>query len=271
MSTLEPRSAGLLELTREIYTRLNTRDFDAVVSMFGPTSVYDVSRWGLGTHAGRKAIRQFLEDWFGRLDAYEVHVDRAEDLGNGVVFVVVTQVAQQARARGVLRVHSAPVFVWSDGEIALLTLYPDIAEGHLAAVRAAGPSSQRNLALHAQIVEAIREGTVPDELLAPGFYIESRMTPATDYKYHGGDGLREWASDLFDAFADGPQYGVDEVIAASDTYVVAKFSAAGNSASSGEPVEVRWVGVTWFSDGRATRAEGYPNREQALRAVGLAE
>jgi len=260
-----------LELTRRVYAALNRRDFDAVVDMFGPTSVWDVSRWGLGAHAGLAAIRKFLEDWFGGLVAYEVQVEEMHDLGNGVVLAVVLQVAQSRGGRGVLRVRSAPVFVWAESRIALVTLYPDVATGRAAAVRAAAPSSQRNIDLHRHIVEAIGAQAVPDDLLAPGFSMESRVSSATGYTYHGAAGLREWASDLFEDFAEGARYGMEELIAAGDDFVVATFSVVGHGIRSREPLELRWAGVAWFRDGRATRAVGYSSRLEALDAVGLSE
>jgi ketosteroid isomerase-like protein len=261
----------LAERTRRLYSALNLRDFDAVTAMFAPTAVWDVSRWGLGTHTGLRAIRQFLDDWFGKLEHYEVHVEELEDLGNGVVFAIVTQFAQQTRRRAALRVRSAPVYMWVDERIALVTLYPNIDEGRTAAARAASPSSQRNIDLHRDLLEAVAARRAPDALLAPGFFIESRMTPATDYKYHGASGLREWASDLLDAFVHGAKLAIDEVIVASDDFVVATLSVSGRGAHAREPLELKWVGVTWFADGKAMRAHGYPDRPQALRAVGLAE
>jgi ketosteroid isomerase-like protein len=261
----------LVERTRRLYTALNLRDFDGVMAMFAPTAVWDVSRWGLGTHTGLRAIRQFLEDWFGKLEHYEVHIEELEDLGNGVVFAIVTQFAQQTRRRAALRVRSAPVFMWVEDLVALITLYPSIEEGRMAAARAARPSSQRNIDLYRDLLEAVAARRAPEALLAPGFFIESRMTPATDYKYHGPSGLREWASDLLDAFVYGARLAIDEVIAASDDFVVASLSVAGRGAHAREPLELRWVGVTWFADGRATRTLGYASRPEALKAVGLAE
>jgi ketosteroid isomerase-like protein len=261
----------LVERTRRLYTALNLRDFDVVMAMFAPTAVWDVSRWGLGTHSGLKAIRQFLEDWFGKLEHYEVHVEELEDLGNGVVFAVVTQLAQQTRRRAALRVRSAPVYMWVDERIALITVYPGIEEGRAAAARAASPSSQRNLEVHRDLLEAVTARRATDTLLAPGFFIESRMTPATDYKYHGAAGLREWGSDLLDAFIHGARLAIEEVIAASDDFVVATLSVAGRGAHAREPLELRWVGVMWFANGKATRVLGYASRPEALKAVGLAE
>jgi ketosteroid isomerase-like protein len=267
----EPSNLDLLELTRRVYVSLNARDFDAVTAMFGPTSVWDVSRWGLGTHTGPKAIRQFLSDWFDSLQRYEVRVEEMHDLGRGVVLAVVDQRAQQAGSRGLLRVRSAPVFVWADRTIALITVYPNIAEGRAAAMRAGKPSSQRNIEVHEGIVEAVNARVVPEDLLAPGFRIESRLTPATDREYHGAVGLREWQSDLFEGFAGRAAFSAQSIIAASDGFVVARFSVVGRALRSTEPVDLDWVGVTWFSDGRAMRAVGYRSEEDALKAVGLAD
>jgi hypothetical protein len=48
---------------------------------------------------------------------------------------------------------------------------------------------------------------------------------------------------------------------------VATYSLIGRGALSGTELELHWAGVTWFRDGKATRAVGYTTREEALRAV----
>ena len=123
-------------LTHRVYASLNRRDLDAVMGLLGPASVWDASRWELGTHTGPEAIRRFAEDWFGSLDEYGVQVEKIQDLGNGVVHVV--QVAHRAATRrGYFELRSAPVFVWVDGMLARVTLYTDIDEGRAAAERLA--------------------------------------------------------------------------------------------------------------------------------------
>jgi hypothetical protein len=133
----------LAELTERVYGFLNARDFDSVVANFGPTSAWDVSRWGLGTHTGLDAIRLFLHDWFGSMDEYEVQIEELHDLGNGVVSGVVLQTGHSPGSHGLLRVRSAPVFLWVDGRIAQVTLYPDIEQGHAAAEQLAGARDGR--------------------------------------------------------------------------------------------------------------------------------
>jgi hypothetical protein len=51
--------------------------------------------------------------------------------------------------------------------------------------------------------------------------------------------------------------------------VVARVRLVGHGARSGAPVELRWVTVTWYEDGKATRSVGYLRRREALKAAGL--
>ncbi len=129
--------------------------------------------------------------------------------------------------------------------------------------------SQRNIDLHRWGAEAANGREVPADLLAPGFYMENRVTAVTDNTYRGADGWREWMSDLFDVFADGARYEIEEIIAAGDDFVAAMLCVAGRGARSGLPITFRWAGVTWFRGDKAVRAVGYPTREEALEAVGL--
>ncbi|TMK99772.1 MAG: nuclear transport factor 2 family protein [Actinobacteria bacterium] len=140
--THEPTATGVLELTRHVYTALNRRDFDAVTAMFAQHAVWDISRWGLGVHVGTEAIRRFMGDWFESLEEYEVQVHELLDLGNGVVYAEVLQVARRAASRDHLRLRSAPVYEWAEGSIARLTLYPNLSEGRGAAERAAARATR---------------------------------------------------------------------------------------------------------------------------------
>jgi ketosteroid isomerase-like protein len=131
--------------------------------------------------------------------------------------------------------------------------------------------SQRNIELHSRGAAAANAREVPLDLLAPGFRMENRVTAVTDNSYHGADGWREWMSDLFDVFADGARYEVEEIIAAGEDFVAAMLCVTGRGARSGLAITFRWAGVTWFRDGMATRAVGYATRGEALEAVGLHE
>jgi ketosteroid isomerase-like protein len=112
---------------------------------------------------------------------------------------------------------------------------------------------------------------VPTEILAAGFSMDNHASAVTDQTYHGARGWGEWMSDVFEVFADGATYSLEEVVACGADFVVATFSVVGQGARSAEPLEFRWAGVTWFHDGKATRAVGYTSRREALEAVGLHE
>jgi hypothetical protein len=126
-----------------------------------------------------------------------------------------------------------------------------------------------NLAAHERAVAAVRAREVPEEILAPRFWMENRVSAVTDYVYHGAMGWRDWMNDVFEVFAEGALYEVEEVLAKGDDFVVAKYRISGEGARSRMPLELRWVGVTWFRNGKLTRAVGYRNRREALEAVGL--
>ncbi len=130
---------------------------------------------------------------------------------------------------------------------------------------------RRNVQLHERAVAAVVARRVPTEILAPGFRLENRVTAVTDYTYHGATGWGEWMSDLFEMFADRARYGVEELIAAGDDFVAAMFCVQGVGARSRTTITFRWAGVTWFRNGQATLAVGYPTRADALIAVGLSE
>ena len=131
--------------------------------------------------------------------------------------------------------------------------------------------SQRNIELHDLGVAAVNARRVPEDLLAPDFRLENRVTAVTDHTYCGATGWREWMSDLFDVFSDGARYEVEEIIADGEDFVAAMLCVPGRGARSGLPLVFRWAGVTWFEDGKATRAVGYATRREALQAVGLAD
>ena len=126
--------------TRHLHRLLNSRDLDAVTDLFAPGSVWDASRWGLGSHTAPDSLRQFLRDWIGSFDVYELSVQEVQDLGNGIVFAVFFHAGDLDGGGGSLRVRSAAVLDWSAGRLAGLTSYRDmdealVAGGRLAAKR----------------------------------------------------------------------------------------------------------------------------------------
>jgi ketosteroid isomerase-like protein len=121
-----------VELTRRLVTSASRADVDAVISLCGQDTVWDVHPWGLGTHHGPDLIRRFLEAWIGSFDDYRIEIEEVLDLGSGVVLAVVTQYAGSARSAQ-LQLQSATVLVWTDGVAQRVTHYRDVDEGRAAA------------------------------------------------------------------------------------------------------------------------------------------
>jgi hypothetical protein len=128
-------------------------------------------------------------------------------------------------------------------------------------------STQRNLELQGRAVAALNAREVPADLLAPGFAMRSCASAVADYTYRGASGWRDWMNDTLEEFSEGAQMRIEQIVAATDEFVVASFCIDGASARLRTPLSFRWTGVTWFHNGRATRAAGYSTRREALEAV----
>jgi ketosteroid isomerase-like protein len=130
----ESTTPDLVELTRGYFEAASRRDLDAVMSFFAPDAVWETV--SLGTNfEGVAAIRNFFEDWVGAYEEFEMEIDEALDLGNGVVFVVTRLTARPVGSAASALMRRRPlVFIWVEGLVARVTAYADsIDEGRAAA------------------------------------------------------------------------------------------------------------------------------------------
>jgi ketosteroid isomerase-like protein len=134
--------------------------------------------------------------------------------------------------------------------------------------------SRQNVTLYERFIAALDTREMSDEvageILAPDFRLDNLDTAITDKTYHGASGVREWITDTFDGLDPDARFQIDEILADGDDFVVGRVRVVGQGARSGIPMDVRWVAVLWFRDGKATRGQGYLRRREALKAVGLA-
>jgi len=126
-----------VEGTHQLHRFLNSRDLDAVTELFAPGSIWDASRWGLGSHEAPSSLRQFLRDWIGSFDVYELTLEEIQDVGNGIVFAVFFHAADLQGGGGSLRVRSSAVLDWEAGQLVGLTSYRDVDKARAAAERLA--------------------------------------------------------------------------------------------------------------------------------------
>jgi ketosteroid isomerase-like protein len=119
-------SVSSVELTRRSFEAAGSGDYDQMMSFYGRGSVFDMSAWGLGVHAGESAIRTFFEAWIGAFDEFEMKLEEVLDLGGGVVFAVARQTARPPRSRGYLELRHAAIAVWDAGVAVRVSNYRDI-------------------------------------------------------------------------------------------------------------------------------------------------
>ena len=130
----ESTTPDLVELTRGFFEAASRRDLDAVMRLFAPDAVWETLSLGT-SFEGAAAIRGFFEDWGGAYEEFEMEMEEALDLGNGVVFAVTRLSARPAGSTGSALMRRRPLaFIWMDGLVARGTTYADsVDEGRAAA------------------------------------------------------------------------------------------------------------------------------------------
>lgn len=137
MASGESTTRDPVELARQMTEASNRGDIDAWMSFFAPDAVWDMSPMDMGLWEGCAAIRSFREEWGSAYDDLAHEVEAILDLGNGVVFAVVTQRGRPAGSAGEVNQQAARVSVTADGLIERITSYPDIDEARAVAERLA--------------------------------------------------------------------------------------------------------------------------------------
>jgi ketosteroid isomerase-like protein len=135
----ESTTPDLVELVRGSAEAANRRDVDALVAFYAPDAFIDGTRTIGGLWRGRAAIRGVVEDWMGAYEELEWAVEEPVELGNGVVFAVVSQKGSPVGVTGYVQQREGWVWVWVGDLIASLTTYPEagIDEARAAAQRLA--------------------------------------------------------------------------------------------------------------------------------------
>ena len=136
----ESTTPDLVELSRRFHEAASRLDFDAMVSFYAPDAVWEGRASGM-TFEGRTAIRGFWEDWFASYEELRLEQEEDLDLGNGVVFAVIMQMARLVGSSGYVRYRHALVAMWVEGLIVRVTMYSDIDEARAAAERLADERS----------------------------------------------------------------------------------------------------------------------------------
>ena len=92
--------------------------------------------------------------------------------------------------------------------------------------------------------------------------------PAAD-EYHGHEGVRQWAADVWEVFSE-MHHELEEIIEAADgETVVSVQRSRGLMRHTQLPMDLVWAAVWTVRDGKAVRSQGYMTKAEALEAAGV--
>jgi ketosteroid isomerase-like protein len=128
-------TSELVELTRRSLEYAKVRDWDGVLSFYGPDTDWDMSPAGLRKYDGPAALRQFFVEWTGSYKEWDIELEEVHDLGGGMVLAVVLTRGRSGRRAAWAELRFAMITRWTGGLVARITSYTDIDEARAAAAR----------------------------------------------------------------------------------------------------------------------------------------
>ncbi|MGH2864756.1 MAG: nuclear transport factor 2 family protein [Solirubrobacteraceae bacterium] len=131
-----------LETARRSLEAFNRRDLDAAIDMWAPDAVWELAPDRMGLFemkppTGHAVIRKLWEEYPAAFDDFQLAIEEAHALSNGVTFHVVVERGRPRGGSGLLERHYGFVATWRDGQIARAKNYLDIDEARAAAERLA--------------------------------------------------------------------------------------------------------------------------------------
>ena len=88
--------------------------------------------------------------------------------------------------------------------------------------------------------------------------------------FRGHDGVRLWASEIWEVFSDFHNE-IDEIVEVADQTVLSVQRTQATMRHTQISGETRWATLWRFKDGKVWRGQGYWTREEALEAARLSE
>jgi hypothetical protein len=131
----EPTTSKPVEAARSVVQAVNRRDFDAVESSYAEDAVLVGNE--IGKFDGAAAIRGLYEDMAMPYADLRGEIDSVIDLGNGVIFGIVTVVGHPIGSTSEVRFRYAATAVVADDLIVRQTNSMDIEQARDAAERLA--------------------------------------------------------------------------------------------------------------------------------------
>jgi len=133
----ESTTPDLVERWQETAEAGTRHDLQTTMRSYAPDAVWDGSSAGVPILEGATAIRSFLGDWLSAYEESEYTQEEAQDLGNGVLFVVATLGGRLAGSAGRVQERWSYTVTWAEGMIVRVVTRADIDEARADAERLA--------------------------------------------------------------------------------------------------------------------------------------
>jgi ketosteroid isomerase-like protein len=129
--------------------------------------------------------------------------------------------------------------------------------------------SEENLEVVKSLWAGLERGDVRVDLCDDQIELKTVAEIPVGDEYRGHDGVRKWASDVWEVFSDFHNE-VEETIECGDgETLVTVVRTRGRMRHTGLEADLRWTVVWTVRGGKAVRAHGYLRRDEALAAAGL--
>jgi ketosteroid isomerase-like protein len=129
--------------------------------------------------------------------------------------------------------------------------------------------SQENVEIVRRVIDYFGEtGEIPSDYYAPEVVFAMRPDGPSRGVFHGIEGLRRAVAEFRDAWAESA-FEAETFIEGNDTVVVPLLFRL--RSQSGVELEVEEFWAYWLRDGKICRVEQHGTKQDALKAVGLAE
>jgi ketosteroid isomerase-like protein len=260
------------DLIRRVYELYSAGDVDALEEFWADDALFDLTHldgWpDEQLIEGGRAVVEFMREWRASFPEYFAEIEELVEVDPGRVVLFPRQGGRPGPDTVFAEMRWAQIVDAEDGVITRCENWSDRDAARRAAglrVQSAGEIVKRafanyNRGQYFQGISWARDG-VWDMSRFDGWIGEPLL--------EGTEAIREWIREWVSGYAE-VRAEIEELHELGPDRVFVLVKQAGRPAAGKNWVELRWAMVLELRDGLIVRAENWSDRDDALRAVGLA-
>ena len=263
-----------MRLVERAIAAINARDIEGYLACCTENVKLDTPMAAVGgVYEGIDGIRRFLTDVEDAAPDFRIELDGVEEVDSKRV-IAFMRTSSTGRASGIrMAAPTTNVYDLIDGKISHIRIFFDRQQALKALGLEEWAMSQQNVEIVAAASKAFADGGLDAyaEFWHPDINWRAMEGAPDDVgEMQGTEAARRYIQDWLDMFEDLTNVAEEPLDVGGDR-VVAVHHATGRARLSGIETELRYAAVYTLREGKIVRVREYSDREQALRAVGLAE